>query len=149
MKQFRNLHQYDWKGRIVGVWITVSESFCFLFSLTLEQRELCRARKKLLQYLYRLKTYEVNYESPNLSYFTLSHFRMSYDWDLFLLFLVFLNAELNKIHWKVMFFFQNYSELLMVQDLKKFMETRKKCLDLTVWYFRKFYQLVYGSSCNI
>ncbi|XP_053405478.1 NBAS subunit of NRZ tethering complex-like [Mercenaria mercenaria] len=27
-------------------------------NLTLEQRELCRARKKLLQYLYRLKTYE-------------------------------------------------------------------------------------------
>ncbi|KAL4228275.1 hypothetical protein ACF0H5_013706 [Mactra antiquata] len=27
-------------------------------NLTLEQRELCRARKKLIQYLYRLKTYE-------------------------------------------------------------------------------------------
>ncbi|KAK3595169.1 hypothetical protein CHS0354_002768 [Potamilus streckersoni] len=29
-----------------------------LDNLTLEQRELCRARRKLLQYLYRLKTYE-------------------------------------------------------------------------------------------
>jgi len=32
----------------------------FVYSLTLEQRELCRARKKLLQYLYRLQTYEVS-----------------------------------------------------------------------------------------
>ena len=47
---------FCWFFHAVAHMITFS---IMCFSLTLEQRELCKARKKLVQYLYRLKTYEV------------------------------------------------------------------------------------------
>ena len=45
------------------------------YSLNLEQREVCRVRRKLLQYLYRLKTYEVSFVFP---YSKKKNLRISY-----------------------------------------------------------------------